>query len=150
MIPLPPSSVGMVQSSSDNRRPILAEEQPHHPGEPDSSKPWCPTCELHTEYHLKSRGSKTVTFYTCDVCGGNTWKPTLPIPLLIVSLLFILFIFFMGFYAVIEMNDEEGFIMFPFGVFAGYVLYKNYKSNAKHWRAFHKWAKAQRQQAKRN
>ena len=89
-------------------------------------------------------------FYTCEVYGGRTWKPTLPIPLLIVSLLFILFIFFMGFYAVIEMNDEEGFIMFPFGVFAGYVLYKNYKSNAKHWCAFHKWAKAQRQQAKRN
>jgi len=150
MIPLPRSSKGTGRSNSDNRRTFLAEEQPHHPGEPDSSRPWCPTCELHTEYHLKSRGSKTATFYTCDVCGGRTWKPTLPLPLLIVSVLIVLFLFFIGAYAVIEMDDTEGLICFPAGLFFGHILYKNYVSNAKHWRAFHKWAKAQRQQAKRN
>ena len=138
------------KSSSDNRGAILAEEQPHNPSEPDKSRPWCPTCELHTEYHLKSRGSKTAAFYTCDVCGGKTWKPTLPIPLLIASVLFILFVFYMGFYVVMELNDEEGLIIFPFGLYAGYILYKNYVSNAKHWRSYHKWAKAHRQQAKRN
>ena len=138
------------KSISDNREIILAEEQPHNPGEPDSSKPWCPTCKLHTEYHLISRGSKTAAFYTCDVCGGRTWKPTLPLPILIVSVLFVLFLFFMGLYAVIELDDMEGLIMFPFGLYAGYILYNNYKSNTKHWRTFHKWAKAQRQQAKRN
>ena len=61
---------------------------------------------------------QTATFYTCDVCGGNTWKPTLPIPHLIVSVLFVLFLFFMGFYAVIELDDMEGLIMFPFGLYA--------------------------------
>ena len=56
----------------------------------------------------------------------------------------------MGFYAAIESDDMEGLTMFPFGLYAGYILYKNYVSNAKHWRSFHKLAKAQRQQAKRN
>lgn len=49
----------------------------------------------------------------------------------------------MGFYAAIESDDMEGLTMFPFGLYAGYILYKNYVSNAKHWRSFHKWAKAQ-------
>jgi len=135
---------------SDNREIILAEEQPHNPSEPDKSKPWCPTCELHTDYHLKSRGSKTATFYTCDVCGGNTWKPTLPLPLLIVSVLIVLFLIFMGFYALVEMEDFRGLITFPFALYFGRILFNNYKSNAKHWRSFHKWAKAYRQQTKRN
>ena len=57
---------------------------------------------------------------------------------------------FHGFYAAIESDDMEGLTMFPFGLYAEYILYKNYVSNAKHWRTFHKWAKAHRQQAKRN
>gem|GEM_PF-3368009 len=28
----------------------------------------------------------------------------------------------------------EGLTMFPFGLYAEYILYKNYVSNAKHWR----------------
>ena len=56
----------------------------------------------------------------------------------------------MGFYAAIEWDDMEDLTMFPFGLYARYILYKNYVSNAKHWRSFHKWAKAQRQQAKHN
>ena len=56
----------------------------------------------------------------------------------------------MGFYAVIELDDMEGLIMFPFGLYEGYILYNNYKSNTKQWRTFHNWAKAQRQQAKHN
>ena len=56
----------------------------------------------------------------------------------------------MEFYAAIESDDMEGLTMFPFGLYAVYILYKNYVSNAKHWRSFHKWAKAHRQQAKRN
>jgi len=93
---------------------------------------------------------RPATFYTCDVCGRNTWKSNLPLPLLIASVLFILFIIFMGFYAIIELKDMEGLIIFPFGLYAGYIFYKNYVSNAKHWRSLHKWAKAHRQQAKSN
>ena len=120
------------------------DKQPHNPSEPDSSKPWCPTCKLHTEYHLKSRGEKTANFYTCNVCGGNTWKPTLPIPILIVSVLIIVFIVFMGFYATIELGDMEGLLMFPFGAYVGYILYKSQQANSKHWRDFHKWSREQR------
>ena len=56
----------------------------------------------------------------------------------------------MGFYAAIEWDDMEDLTMFPFGLNNRYILYKNYVSNAKHWRSFNKWAKAHRQQAKRN
>ncbi|MGB0550797.1 MAG: hypothetical protein ACPGR8_16870 [Limisphaerales bacterium] len=56
----------------------------------------------------------------------------------------------MGFYAAIEWDDMEDLTMFPLGLYARYILYKNYVSNAKHWRSFHNWAKAHRQQAKRN
>ena len=56
----------------------------------------------------------------------------------------------MGFYAVIEWGDMEDLTMFPFDLNERYILYKNYVSNAKHWRSFHKWVKAHRQQAKRN
>ena len=120
----------------------MTEVTPHIPSKPDKNKPWCPDCKLHTGYHRKSPDSE---FYTCEICGGNTWRPTLPIPLLIVSLLLILFMFFMGYYAVFHLKDFRGVIMFPFGLFAGRGLYQNYASNAKHWRSFRKWAKENRQ-----
>jgi len=31
----------------------------------------------------------------------------------------------MGFYSAIESNDMEGLTMFSFGLYAGYILYKN-------------------------
>jgi len=120
----------------------MTEVTPHIPSKPDKNKPWCPDCKLHTKYNMKS---PKAGFYSCEICGGNTWKPTLPIPLLIVSLLFILFMFFMGYYVVFKIDDLSGVIMFPLGLFAGRGLYQNYASNAQHWRSFHKWAKKNRQ-----
>ncbi len=44
----------------------------------------------------------------------------------------------------------EGLIFLPATVVVGIALYKVNQSNGKHWKAFLEWAKAQRQQAKRN
>ena len=46
----------------------------------------------------------------------------------------IVFIVFMGFYATIELGDMEGLLMFPFGAYVGYILYKSQQANSKHWR----------------
>ena len=132
----------LARIGKDNSKSVMTEKFLHNPSKPDKSKPWCPNCKLHTGYYSKSPDS---AFYTCEICGGNTWRPTLPIPLLIVSLLLILFMFFMGYYAVFHLKDFRGVIMFPFGLFAGRGLYQNYASNAKHWRSFRKWAKENRQ-----
>ena len=138
----------------------LAKIQPHNPNEPDSSMPWCPTCRLHTEYHIKvlRRGwpERQANFYSCDVCDGKTWKPTNPKPLDYCSVVLFLFLQTLAFilcmgqdYGFTNKNMvEEGLGCFVLSFFVGYLLYWNSKANRNHWKAFHKWAEAQGQQTK--
>ncbi len=120
---------------------------------PNPKIPWCPTCELHTDYHLESRGtdpktgaSKTAAFYTCDECGGDTWKLTNPLPINVVSLLLFGFMLLgMCPWALMEMgNDPETLLVLPITACIGYGLYKNSKKNNAHWRKFRAWAKRKR------
>ena len=120
----------------------MTEKLLHNPSKPDNSKPWCPNCKLHTGYYSKSPDS---AFYTCEICEGKTWKPTSPIPLLIVSVLIVFFTFFMGYFTLTVMNDTRGYVVFSVGLYFGYMFYRNYASNGKHWRSFRKWAKENRQ-----
>ena len=121
---------------------------------PNPKIPWCPTCELHTVYHLESRGTdpetggeKTAAFYTCNECGGDTWKLTNPLPINVVSLLFFGFMLFMSTYALISGlldEDPDGWIILLATPVVGYILYKNCRKNSAHWRKFRTWAKKQR------
>jgi len=132
----------LARIGKDNSKSVMTEKFLHNPSKPDKSKPWCPNCKLHTGYYSKSPDS---AFYTCEICGGKTWKPTSPIPLLIVSVLIVFFTFFMGYFALTVMNDTRGYFVFSVGLYFGYMFYQNYASNAKHWRSFRKWAKENRQ-----
>ena len=57
---------------------------------PNPKLPWCPKCKRHSDYHLKvvtvhdsdmpsGVREETASMYTCDECGGNTWKPQSPL-----------------------------------------------------------------------
>ena len=121
---------------------------------PNPKIPWCPTCELHTDYHLESRGidpetgaSKTAAFYTCNECGGATWKLTNPLAINVVSLLFFGFMLFMCTYALISgllEEDPEGWIIPLAMPVIGYLLYRNARANSRHWKKFKVWAKSRR------
>jgi len=119
---------------------------------PNPKLPWCPTCKRHTDYHLKvigrdpkTGGDKTAAFYTCEECGGDTWKPTYPLAINIVSLLlFGLMLLGMCPWALMEMdNDPEKLLLLPITAYIGYALYKNSKKNNAHWRTFRAWAKSE-------
>ena len=120
---------------------------------PNPKLPWCPTCKRHTDYHLKvigrdpeTGGDKTAAFYTCEECGGDTWKPTCPLAINIVSLLFFGFLLFMCTYALLAgwLEEDPGGWIIPLATpVAGYGLYKNSKKNNAHWRTFRAWAKSE-------
>ena len=116
---------------------------------PNPKLPWCPACKQHTDYHLKivGRDSKTgkekkANFYTCHVCGGDTWKPTYPLAVNLVSILLVGFLLWINIYALLDMEDPRGLIM-PFVTFmAGKMLYNNSRKNSSHWREFKAWVKS--------
>lgn len=119
---------------------------------PNPKIPWCPTCELHTDYHLESRGidpetgaSKTAAFYTCNECGGATWKLTNPIAINVVSLLFFGFMLFASAYGLVHIEEDIEFLIFlPATAVIGYLLYRNCRKNSRHWRKFKSWARKKR------
>ena len=120
---------------------------------PNPKLPWCTTCKRHTDYHLKvigrdpkTGGDKTAAFDTCDECGGDTWKPTYPLAINIVSLLFCGFLLFMCTYALLAgwiEEEPDSVIMLLVLPFVAYKLYKNSKKNSAHWRTFRAWAKSE-------
>jgi hypothetical protein len=113
---------------------------------PNPKIPWCPSCKLHTEYHLKTSGNseQQASFYTCNDCGGATWKLTNPWPLNLVSLQLVCPIVF-GFMPYVVKNEGlRGLVSIPITACLVWVLYQNCKSNNKHWREFRAWARSTR------
>ena len=81
----------------------------------------------------KPEGEKTAAFYTCNECGGDTWKLTNPLAINVVSLLFFGFMLFMSTYALISGfldEDPEGWIILLATPVVGYLLYKNCRKNS--------------------
>ncbi len=120
---------------------------------PNRKLPWCPACERHTDYHLKvigcdpkTGGEKTASFYTCNECGGDTWKLTNPLPINLISLLLFGFMLFgMCPWALMEMDrDPETVMVLPITAYIGYRLYRNSRKNSTHWRKFRAWARRKR------
>ena len=101
------------------------------------------------ERNPKTGKEKTANFYTCDECGGDTWKPTYPLAVNLVSILLVGFLLWINIYALLDMEDPRGLIM-PFVTFiAGKMLYNNSRKNSAHWREFDAWAKIKRQSLKK-
>ena len=124
---------------------------------PNPKLPWCPACKQHTDYHLKivGRDSKTgkekkANFYTCHVCGGETWKPTYPLAVNLVSILLVGFLLWITMYALWDLDKDLRRLIFPFVTFyVTFLLYKNSRKNSAHWREFDAWAKSKRQSLKK-
>ena len=119
---------------------------------PNRKAPWCPACQRHTEYHLKVVGwdqksgmQKTAPFYTCNECGGDTWKPTNPMPINVVSaLLFGFLLLVMCPYVLTQEEPPESLLIILLTGWSGYGLYKNSRKNNKHWKEFRAWARKNR------
>lgn len=111
------------------------------------NKPWCPVCEDHTDCHLKewttSEGRKTASFYTCNRCGSDTWKPTSPGIYGFVVILVLAFLYFMAFVVGPDVGESLLEILFIQICVLGVTCYlvRVAWKNAVHWRKFHKWRK---------
>ena len=116
------------------------------------NKPWCPVCEDHTDYDLKewttSEGRKTASFYTCNRCGSDTWKPTSPGIYGFVVILVLAFLYFMAFVVGPDAGESLLEILFVQICVLGVTCYlvRVAWKNAVHWRKFHKWRKRQYQE----
>ena len=111
------------------------------------NEPWCPVCEEHTEHHLQewatSKGIKTASFYTCNRCGSDTWKPTSPGIYGFVVILVLAFLYFMAFVVGPDAGESQVEIWFVQICVLGATCYlvRVAWKNAVHWRKFHKWRK---------
>ena len=124
---------------------------------PNPKLPWCSACKQHTDYHLKiverdpkTGKEKTANFYTCDECGGDTWKPTYPLAVNLVSILLVGFLLWITMYALWDLDKDLRRLIFPFVTFyVTFLLYKNSRKISAHWREFDAWAKSKRQSLKK-
>ena len=114
---------------------------------PNSKLPWCARCKRHTAYHLKvighAGGEKEASFYTCDECGGKTWKPTYPLAFNLVSLFIIGFLFWISIYALWDVDKDPRVLMLPVATtLVSLCLGKFCRKNTAHWRQFRVWSKS--------
>ena len=124
---------------------------------PNPKLPWCSACKQHTDYHLKivernpkTGKEKTANFYTCDECGGDTWKPTYPLAVNLVSILLVGFLLWITMYALWDLDKDLRRLIFPFVTFyVAFLLYKNSRKNSAHWREYDAWAKSKRKSLKK-
>ena len=124
---------------------------------PNPKLPWCSACKQHTDYHLKivernpkTGKEKTANFYTCDECGGDTWKPTYPLAVNLVSILLLGFLLWITIYALWDLDKDLRRLIFPFVTFyVAFLLHKNSRKNSAHWREFDTWAKSKRKSLKK-
>ena len=88
---------------------------------------------------------QTASFYTCNACGGDTWKLTNPLPINLVSLLFFGFMLFASAYGLVHIQEDIEFLIFlPATAVIGYLLYRNSRKNSRHWKKFKAWERRQR------
>ena len=97
-----------------------------------------------------SRTVNELIFYTCDECGGDTWKPTYPLAVNLVSILLVGFLLWITMYALWDLDKDLRRLLFPFVTFyVAFLLYKNSRKNSAHWREFDAWAKSKRKSLKK-
>ena len=123
---------------------------------PNPKLPWCPKCKRHSDYHLKvftvhdsdmSGGvrEETASMYTCNECGGKTWKPQSPLFLN----LFCVIIFGSMLIPCLYVFGKEGLLEDPAAWFVlliiailGYIFYRICLMNQNHWKEFWVWAQS--------
>ena len=120
---------------------------------PNPKLPWCPKCKRHSDYHLKvvtvrdSGGvrEKNASMYTCDECGGNTWKPQ---SLLFLNL-FCVILFGSMLITCLYVMAKEGLPVDPASwlllliiAILGYIFYRICLMNQNHWKEFWVWAQS--------
>ena len=147
------------EKSSKSTHPSDDQENPPDVQQltPNPKLPWCPKCKRHSDYHLKvvtvhkRRGShsysyeKTASMYTCDECGGNTWKPQSPLFLNLFCVILFGSMLITCLYVMAKEGlpvDPPSWLLLLIIAILGYIFYRICLMNQNHWKEFWVWAQS--------